>query len=341
MEQQTVMELTKSMRTRCIGRHLADLPETFQQNYRASSVTLYFGHDADFETVEAQVIDEGVAPEKFLGAVKQRSAEIAAETNEKSKQSMLLLNEEVGENATLFRYQKSDISDRSQTHELHLLVSGVQVFLKADSYDGEVALVEARLKTLAKQVRVVSDPQHAGAGFCLGPVVIDAVNDYELADFRFRDGRRAHRDVSLQIELNTFKQDENGPRLIQRVDSSLSVFGFGPKVFRKGQMQLAGMSAEEWLGRHGGEGWVEHGFSVESYPTSPAQTSPVLQLQLKTGGMIPNLPTSGLPPYLPSTPVPGTMSTKEVNSSLSDDEAIGLWDAIVKSVRPRPDAVKP
>jgi hypothetical protein len=120
-----------------------------------------------------------------------------------------------------------------------------------EDYDAVVPEDAERCYPLAAvyrpQVRAVANLQSAGPGFCLGPVVIDTDNDYELAAFRFRDGSRAHRDVSLQVDLSTFKRDESEPRLVQRVDSSLSAFGFGPKVFRKGAVQLAGMPGEEWL----------------------------------------------------------------------------------------------
>ncbi|MEZ0469778.1 T6SS immunity protein Tli4 family protein [Luteimonas salinilitoris] len=340
MEQKTVAELTKSMRTICIGRHLIGLPETFRQNYRSSSVTLYFGHDADFETVEAQVVNDDVEPEQFASSMKQRRAEISGEINEKTQDSMLLLEEGVGENGVLIRYHKSDISNRSHIHELHLLVSGVQVFMKAESYNGVIEPVENRLKKLAASVQAVPDPKSAGAGFCLGPVVIDANNDYELAAFRFRDESRAHRDVSLDVELNTFKQDVSEPRLIRRVETNFSGLGFSPKTLRKERAEFAGMPAEEWLGSHESDGRIEHSFSIESYPASPALASPVLQLQLMTGGAVPNQPTTGLPPYGRPSRAPGAGQIEEVGSSLTDDEAVGVWDRIVKSVRPRPNAVK-
>ncbi|WP_162455177.1 T6SS immunity protein Tli4 family protein [Pseudoxanthomonas kalamensis] len=327
---------TTDWKTHCFGRFLVDLPETFRVNYRVSSVTLYFGRDENFETVDVQISEEGISSDEYIAAVEKRSEQIAAETSDVTNGSMLLLKEEIESDEVLLRYQKSDISDRSQVHEVHLLISGVHVFLKANSYQGVIAPVEARLIKLAKRIHAVSDLKNAGPGFCLGPIVIDAENDYELADVHFRDGNRAHRDVSLDIEMNTFKQDGDASRLVDRIDSVMSTFGFGPKVFRKGQTQLAGMPAEEWLGRHREDGRTQHAFSIESYPLSPGIGSAVLQLRMKTGGRIPNLPTKGLPSYIPVTPDPASMSTEEVDTSLNDDEAVSLWDAIIESIRLRP-----
>lgn len=69
-EQHTVAALTHTLRTRCFGRYLVDLPESFLPGYRGTSVTLYFGRDENFKTVDARVVDEDVTPERFVGAVK-------------------------------------------------------------------------------------------------------------------------------------------------------------------------------------------------------------------------------------------------------------------------------
>lgn len=338
-EKRNVSEFTSAMRTYCVGRHLVDLPSSFRPIYRGSSATLYFGRDENFEKVEVQVVAESVKPEQFEAAVKQRAADIAAEKNESTKKSMLLLQERVGEQGILLRYHKSDISNRSHIHELHALVSGIQLFVKQESYEGAFEPVETRLKKLVSQVRAVTDPQRAGAGFCLGPLLIDADNDFEVASFHFRDGDQKHRDVSLSFDLNTFKQDESEPRLIKRAAANFSALGFKPDVLREDKVEFAGMPAEEWGASHTGDGRTEHVFNIESYPATAALGTPVLQMQMETGGAIPRLPTSGLRPYLPADDAV-ELASAEVSSSLSDAAAMGLWDAVIKTARLRPGAVK-
>lgn len=334
--------LTHTLRTRCFGRYLVDLPESFQPGYRGTSVTLYFGRDENFKTVDARVVDEDVTPERFAGAVKQRSAEISAVINYKTNGSMLLLDEQLDKNKILLRYFESSELDNYHSHEIHLLVSGVHVQLKADSHKGVMEPVETRLKALASRVHNVTDPIQAGPGFCLGPVVIDADNDYEMAEAFFRDRTPKHRDVALEIHVNTFKQPEDEPPLIARVERNAAELGYKPQVLRQGKLQLGGMPAEEWLSRREGKDQGKeqfgHGLTAESQPPTPSLAQPTLQVSLTLGGFIPMQPSAGLISYVARTPAPAKPVV--VNSSLTDDEAVGLWDAIVRSIRPRHNAVK-
>lgn len=345
-EQHTVAALTHTLRTHCFGRFLIDLPESFQPRYRAASVTLYYGRDEDFKTVEAKVVDENVTPERFANAVKQRSAQIAAAINYKTNGPMLLLEDRLDESSILFRYFESSELDNYHTHEIHLLLSGAHVLLKADSYKGVMEPVEARLKKLASQVRKFSDPQQAGPGYCLGPVVIDTDNDYELAVAYFRDKTHKHRDVDLEIDLDTFKQPEDEPRVIRRSERNAAELGLNPKVLRKGETQLGGMQAEEWLSRwegktHEGEEIIAYTFAIESSPPVPSLNHPTIQLLLGAGGRLSTEPAAGLVPYKDTAATRGPVKAPvDVSSSLTENEAIGLWDAIAKSVRPRPNGVK-
>lgn len=327
-------EPLKSMQAQCFGRHQGNLPHSFRFSRAGSSVMFYYGHDADFETVEFAVAAEDLEAENFGRSLGRRAAEISGEINEKTNGSMLLANEGIGTETVLLRYHKSDISDLSHVHEVHRLVDGVHVFLRAESYDGVMEGVELRLKNLAAKVEPISSVAPDAGRFCFGPVSIEAGNDYELAIIRYRDSEWVHRDVFLQVEVNTFKRDEAAPRLLQRLGRNFGGFGFKPHVIRKGEAQLGGVPAEEWLGRERVDQSVEHLFVVESYPDSPALGSPALQVTLRTGGRVPDQRVSGLPPYRRSTS-DARPPEESVTSSLTDAQAIALWDAVVGSVRPR------
>lgn len=328
------MESIKPMRTQCLGRHEISLPQSFRLDNIGSSATFYYGHDLDFETVEFQVADQELETEDFLRAVGRRSADIADEINEKTKGPMLLAHEDLGDQTILLRYHRNDISDRSHVHEVHRLVHGAHVFLKAESFKGVMEPVEARLKDLASRVGAVSSVGNAGRGFCIGPVVIDGGNDYEMATIRYRDSEGRHRDVVLQVELSTFKRDEAEPRLVRRLDGNFIGLGFKPRALKKGAAQIADMPAEEWLGRESVEQRVEHMFVIESHPSAPGLVTPTLQITLGTGGKLPQQASTGLPPYRrPASTAAG--GGEPVTSSLTDGEVVALWEAIVRSVRSR------
>ncbi|WP_162267080.1 T6SS immunity protein Tli4 family protein [Luteimonas abyssi] len=323
------------MRTECFGRHEISMPESFRFRHSGSSVTFYYRHDTDFETVEAQVVDSDAAYERFVASVASRAADISAESNEKTGGSMLLAQEEIESNTLLLRYHRSDVSDRSHVHEVHRLVSGKHLFLKADSFKGEWASVEARLKQLAAGARAISPAAGPiGGDFCLGGLVLDPVDDYESAKFSYRAGNLAHRDVVLAIESETFKRDEAAARVVQRLDGNFSGLGLRPVVLRKGAFEFGGAPAEQWLGREQVDGQVEHLFVAESYPASPGLRSPALQVELRTGGVPSSQPDAGLPPYRRPT-MPPTTGQARMASSLSDDQAIALWDEMVQSIKAR------
>ena len=330
--EETAMQPVPALRAQCVGRHQISLPDGFELEYAASSATLYFGHGVDFETVEFQVAAEGVEVDDFVAVVGSRAAEISAETNEKTGGPMLVAHEELEGDAFLLRYHRSEMSDRSHVHEVHRLVDGVHVFLKAPSYKGVTAPVEARLKELAARVARVAQP--AGPGFCIGPVMLDAGNDYEVATIRYRHAGARNRDVSVQVELGTFNRDDAEPRLVRRLEGNFRGLGFKPKPLRKGSARLAGMPAEEWLGSEQVEDRQEHIFAIESYPAAPGLATPTIQVTLGTGGTLPPRGLPGLPPY--RSPAEGAAWMGEpVTSSLTDAQALALWDAMIQSMAPR------
>lgn len=140
--------------------------------------------------------------------------------------------------------------------------------------------------------------------------------------------------MALGIAMGTFKRDETTPRVVQRMDGNLSGLGFRPGVLRKGASELGGVPAEQWLGRERVDGHVEHLFVAESYPDSPGLRNPALQMELRTGGSLPSQSSTGLPPYRRPS-VPPSAGNERVGSSLTDDQAIALWDEMVQSIKVR------
>lgn len=182
--------------------------------------------------------------------------------------------------------------------------------------------VAARLFKIAGQIRPYDDPHKAGPGFCLGSVVIDSNNDEETASIGFRMDQ--YPDLGLRIYSKALAPDGSDKTLLERaaqVESQFSV-----DVLRKGNVALADMAAQEWLTT----GSDKHDnltllFRVESMRADPSFVRPLISIKLKTGGQLTGGPGEG----------------KYVASSLTPREAIALWDAIVSSIRVRPNAVRP
>lgn len=316
------MSVTHNVRTHCVGRFLVDLPDNFKQRYLpaadANDVTLYFGKDENFKTVDVAVISDKANPATFAAAIKQRAAALSAKTNYESNSSMLVAEEPWSQGQVLLRYYASpDVAD-SYAHELHALVGTAHVILRTKSFNDMGEQAEDRLKALVAQVRAVPEPSQAGPGFCLGPVVIAAESDFEEAGLRFNGADHDGGPIGFEIATNTFVQPADEPSLIARGEANLRGLGADPTLLKKGKVQLAGAAGEQWLGRFDEDGSRQHGFYAETDAKAVSRQHPKVSLKLFTGQQ------SG--------------SGQALGSKLDDEAAVQLWDSIVVSMRQRPGA---
>lgn len=347
-EKLNVSEMTSDMRTWALGRGLIDLPANW---VGGGDVKLYYGLDANHSTVEVQVVGEGVTQQRFDEALQERASRIAAVKNyERDDASMLVSAKGETRQKVLLQYYKSKSRRPTFVHEFHLLVDDVYVMLRAESYNGNIAPVVARLKKLSREIFKVA-PSNAGAGFALGPIVIRSNHDQEIATFYF--GPPAS-DVSLDVYINALSPDED-ERLQVRTQKDAKIFLANDyENLRAGKITLAGMAAEESLVGFSDDTHRQILFVSENYRGNPSLSLPAMSFRLSAGGMkgepvnpdeaedlvrwtLPAFTRQGydLPLWQqPAAPDP-------VNPSLTDYEAMAVWDAILKSVRIRFNSVAP
>ena len=322
-EKVTVSELTQDMQTFCVGRHLIDVPKGFSSiiggaaNFMLAGVSIEV---ADPFWVSIKAVD--ISAQQFRSAVDKQRAEVAANRNMLSKDSMLKEFKSVGENAFLLRAYESSLSRDSFRSELHLLIEGVHVVVAEKSFENEFLQAEKRIEAFSKNlVRV--QPSSTAKGFCIGPIAVQGDSySLEQTDFTFRSKKRP--DVIIEIDIDTYSNSsQESDTLLQRVSgerSLLSIFDVRHKVLRKGNLTIAGMKAQEWLATFENGDHKDHQFAFESYrpkPSSPAH--PAIHMEMTTG----------------QQDLDGVRHT----SSLSDKEAMAVWDTMVKSIRLRPGAV--
>ena len=302
---------SKEVRTHCVGRHQIDLPAEFEQMMSATSVFTPPGLTEDDAPVEVTVVSNKIPQSEFKTRVDQRHARILAAADERTDilKEVLVLSKE----ATVFRINRVK---NSYTSELHLWKGGTYLTAETKSYNQHFAQAEARLAAFAANVELAG-PGHGG--FCLGPVAVKGQYAGESASYDFRS--KARPDLLVSLEVNTFRPDESVP-LLKRVggaDSLLNKFKANNKVMRQGELNVAGMRAQEWLS------WIrlgekadhkQYGFALETMRPKPALMQPHLHLELDSGQ--------------------GTTNGEPNPNSLSDAEAVALWDAMVKSLRARP-----
>ncbi len=347
-ENRNVSEMTSNMRTWALGRGLIDLPANWSGG---GDVKLYYGLGADHSSVEVRVLGEGVTQERFDAALNERAHRIAAIKNYKQSDVPMLVSAVriSPQSVTLQYFESTEVPD-TFVHEFHLLVGDAYVLLRASSYDGDTAPVEARLLKLSREIFKVA-PENAGAGFALGPIVIRSHHDQEIANFHFRPPAS---DVSLNIYINALSPDDE-ERLHVRTQKDTKIFLAGDyENLRAGKITLADMQAEESLIGFSDDTHRQILFVSENYRDNPSLSRPGVSIRLSAGGKkrsaidpdkprdlvrwtLPEFANKGYKLPLWQLPAPA----EPVNPSLTDYEAMALWDAILKSVRIRFGAVVP
>ncbi|WP_455883795.1 T6SS immunity protein Tli4 family protein [Pseudomonas putida] len=351
-EKRNVSEMTTHMRTWALGRGLIDLPANWTGG---GDVKLYYGLGADHSSVEVRVLGEGVTKERFEAALNERAHRIAAIKNDEMNDiPMLVSARKETPQSVMLQYYMRMTQRQTFVHEFHLLVDDAYVMLRAQSYNGNTAPVEARLLKLSKEIFKVTAPQNAGAGFALGPIVIRSHHDQEIASFYFRPPAS---DVALNVYINALSPDDE-ERLHVRTQKDTQIFLAGDyENLRAGKVTLAGMQAEESLIGFSDDTHRQILFVSENYRDNPSLSRPAMSFRLSAGGkkrsaINPNKPKDlvrwTLPEFankgyeLPLWQRPDRPSRAEpVNPSLTDYEAMAVWDAILKSVRIRYGSVAP
>ncbi|WLH21672.1 T6SS immunity protein Tli4 family protein [Pseudomonas sp. FP215] len=347
-EKQIVHELTSNMRTWALGRGLIDLPANWTGG---GDVKLYYGLGADHASVEVRVLGEGVSQQRFSAALQERASRIAAVKNyEMDDVSMLVSAKAQTPQSVMLQYYRRPTPRQTFVHELHLLVDDVYVMLRADSFKGNTAPVEDRLLKLSKEIFKVT-PETAGAGFALDSIVIRSHHDQEIASFDFSPPAS---DVSLSIYINALSPDDE-ERLHVRTPKDGQIFLAGDyENLRARKITLAGMQAEESLIGFSDDTHRQILFVSENYRDNPSLARPGMSIRLSAGGMKgepvdPNEPEDLVRWTLPQFANKGyelplwqqPASPEPVNPSLTDYEAMAVWDAILKSVRIRYGSVVP
>ncbi|MCJ7957060.1 MAG: T6SS immunity protein Tli4 family protein [Pseudomonas sp.] len=349
-EKNNVSEMTTQMRIWALGRGLIDLPASWTGG---GYVKLYYGLGADHSSVEVRVLGEGVTQEQFDAALDERARRIGAVKNyNHGNAPMLVSAKKVDAQHKLLQYYESTELPDWFVHEYHLLINDVYVMLRADSFNGKIAPVEARLLKLSKEIFKVTAPQNAGAGFALGPIVIRSHHDQEIASFYFRPPAS---DVALEVYVNALSASQT-KSIKTRAEEGARVFLAGDyENLRARKITLAGMSAEESLIAFSDDTHRQILFGSENYRDNPSLNRPSMNFRMSAGGMKRGPINPDKPKDLVRWTLPGFASKgyelplwqepetpdDPVNPSLTDYEAMAVWDAILKSVRIRYGAVAP
>ena len=328
-EQITVNALTSHLKTRCVGRYLIDTP----------------AEAAIFGTIEVQGVSieaKAMSLDDYHKAMKAHSDELKRTKSFFGYQ--FLYTDTVIEGIPDSRYfvslGKSDAnSDTDRLIEAyrwdrgHLIKMQILASYARDSIafkDDPSVRNDPAMNNLSAKSQVVASllnrargrgddeiPNEPGVCF-QGGWLVGAPWEQEKVHAQFVPSN--HNDVSFDLDTNSGIQESD--TLLERGgDINEMLRQAQGHTVRKGAVDLAGMHAEEWLASGitvlKVPGFL---FSLEANSKSSNPKAPLTILQLDVGSPNRVLQTSRLE-----------------KASLTEGEAVGLWDAVSRTLRPRPN----
>lgn len=303
------------MKTVCVGRFLLDVPEHAIVSFGGTriagwSISAYYDEtDEEFERDLANREDEirGQKNEKGWTSLESITAIKTGEVSGK----VLVFNRKWGH---FFEFKKR--VDFTYATTLGMARSkGVSFKLKADYLDADHV---PELAQIIKQLR--SHAEHevpAEPGFCfernlIADPLTAGQNEATVAFIGLAD----HPDLSIALRTSAgIKPDRT---LLQRdaANDTVQEHSWAFHSLRRGERMVNGMRGEELMYRVRERSAVTgHDFEWEAFSKVDSVFTPSLALEMSTGHGRPGQP---------------------VQASLTDAEAIALWDKMLSSLRVRP-----
>lgn len=311
------------MRTHCIGRYQINLPESFVMT-KGSYLTLYFGLDKDFDTVEIQNHRQRGDSPTLARLVNSEKTDLVNDEHFKSpSKNMLAAAKEVDRDSSLLVAYGGP--DSIQSLKLRFFAQRGEAIARLENHKYSdksdprpLSFFESQLTRIAGNTRYVASPEDAARSSCLGTLAIDDKQDGEVYSLYFKSEK--YPDVSINIDMNSLTEKGDGG-LLKRVSgkaSLLRALDFSSTTLRKGKRKIAGRPGEELLDSGKQDGKVHRYFVAETLITEPSNMNrPVVAINMSVGGLQDKQTNAYLDP------------------SLTEKESLAWWDAIVDSLRAR------
>jgi hypothetical protein len=330
-EKQTVSELTASLKTRCVGRYLIDMPEDASEHGYAKIEDVY---------IDAKAMTEDAYREEIA----QREAVLKTVETNYPRPYLYAVGPAHGKNTYHFIYRDTVVDSPATRYiEGYKWDRGYRFLLKIEASD--YLHPDQTDDPIVKQFDVKNDvPQKTGLVFDLlkklrgrpkeeiptepGVCFAGGFLPGNTTDGQYVRGQfllAKFPDVSFTISVSTDPQGST--TLLQHAADPQTLDALkamDAKVIRKGTVELSSLKSQEWLfeSLKPGDGRGDT-FTLTVNDTISAPASPYLYLEMGTGGQLEI----------------GGKLVKLDRGSLSDGEAIALWDAISRTIRLRSDAL--
>jgi Tle cognate immunity protein 4 C-terminal domain/Tle cognate immunity protein 4 N-terminal domain len=327
-ERQTVSETTANLKTRCVGRYLIELPA----DAPASGYPKIQGVDFDVKAISQDEYGQEIA---------RREAELKAIKSIDEYPVLYAADEAWGKGTRYFIHRGTVHDDPgNRIIEAYKWDRGYRIKMQIEGWDytnpdqtnDPVVKHITVTNSVPEKTRLVfgllekvrgrtEDDIPTEPGLCFpGGFLPGKAASNELVNEYFALPNKP--DVIFQVWSDTGFQGNTS--LLQRGQQALAVITeVGGKVIRKGPVDLPGMKAEELL--IAGPTVVElhgHTFSLEVNSTTSGPHTPFLSLDMINGGA----------KY-------DENDRKIEKASLTEGEAIALWDAVSRTLRIRPNGL--
>ncbi len=294
----------------CVGRTSIEIPGSLSPSASASGIFGEKGSDHQTPTIDLDISTSEVSMSDYLTQVRRRETELREMESEDV--NILRHIRKITDNITIFRVQSID---DAYVSEAVALVEGSLVSARLDSYRNQFDQAEQRLIDIIHRLKY-SDHSTGKKmpGFCLGRLVLEGDFESEMGDYAFLGENGVY--VTVNVDTYTPNEDVDLLSRVSGPKSLLSIFKVDHTVLRAREFNVAGVAAQEWLS------WAilqdnsdirTHTFELETIRPVPSKEKPLITVTMRT-----------------AQPRGNGIYAK---TSMPDEEAIKLWDSIVKSIQ--------
>ena len=304
------MKSSTPSNTYCLGRFLIDLPDD------AEIVAQSAEYRWDKIKVERQPSSKA-----FQQMIAEKEKTLR-ETKHEREPSLLKHISRSEQDSVAMVFREKPFAEHAYETNAYKWIKGTQYLLKGAAGDGRALPKTDKMNRSLSELRY-RDPKEIPTepGFCIERGLFSgepAMPHYERAEVSFR--LKGHPDVVVNASTwMVMKEDREG--LLDRIDRKkkdtalIDLFNM-IKVLRRGQHPVNGMAAEEYLQSiPAGETFSTHMFRWETTGKYHDLYAPEIIVEFRTGK---------------------TKDFEERPPTLSDKQAIELFDSIVNSIRVRP-----
>lgn len=304
-------ELTAKMKPLCIGRYLLDVP--------AQAEVALGNASSDSNKIER--IPAYSSDAAYAHALQQREAELR---NAKHETEGMLLKQVVKSSdgrQTVFVSRPEADDRRMYSVESFVHTPPVAWHITAESIDKYLRTdIDAILQIAQGLSYREPSTIPTTAGACIADGLLNRT-PREVEEFH--GGARIETlswSISITSETSGPRDNLNFKDLFHRVDDAIDMAGPGSgiKKLRRAKVQVDGRSGQEYIGLYPEEGAIVLDAKLELYGNQKPQ-QPTIKLHMEAGWPVKKDP-------------------QDPRHFLSQDDALAVWDAIVKSIRPRPSA---